>query len=83
VEAALAELPIVISDQSGASEVLPNALLSEVGDVDGFVQHLFSIVDKKVDVEGIVSENKNAAMNLKWENTASNVITVFNRFLKQ
>ncbi len=81
VEAALAGLPVVISKQSGAAEVLPQALTAEVGNVKLFVQHIFDLIEKKVNTEKITSENRKAAKNLTWKKTSQEVMEVFNRLL--
>ena len=79
VEAALAGLPVVVSKNTGAVEVLPEALTVDTGNVDGFVSCIFSTIDNthKVDIEKIVSENKRAATELTWEKTATQITSIF------
>lgn len=77
LEAAAAHLPVVLSRQSGALEVLPQALDAEYTDIDGFVNHIVNLIDQTISVEKIVSENMASINRLSWEKTANEIVEVF------
>jgi len=47
LEAAAAKLPVVVSEQSGVIEVLPNTLQADPSDIEGFAKHILTAIDEK------------------------------------
>lgn len=78
LEAAQAGIPVVLSRQSGAAEVLPGALCSDHWDVDGFAHHILAILKNKKTQKKVVESNKVALKELTWDNTAKKILEVFN-----
>ncbi|MEQ6122104.1 glycosyltransferase [Reichenbachiella sp. MALMAid0571] len=80
IEAANAGLPMVLSRQSGASEVLSGALYADHWDVDGFVSHILTVFKNDKKRKKMIEQNKTDLKTLTWENTADQVLKVFNTF---
>lgn len=78
LEAAQAGIPVVLSRQSGAAEVLPGALCSDHWDVDGFARHILTIIKSKKTQKKVVDTNKVALKELTWDNTTKKILEVLN-----
>jgi glycogen synthase len=76
LEAAGAGLPIVLSENSGASEVLPNALSADFNDTDAFVNHIVSILKDEKLASKLGSANKLIAENLGWEKPCEQILKI-------
>ncbi len=79
LEAACAGIPMVLSRQCGAAEVLPDALCADHWDIAGLAGHLLSILQDRTMANQLAKKNKAAAAKLTWDSTASKVLDVFNR----
>jgi glycogen(starch) synthase len=79
LEAASAELPVVLSKQSGAAEVLSGALSADHWDTDTFVKHIVSIFKNDKLRKKIIDKNNEDLKELSWENTADQVLSVFDK----
>ena len=81
LEAASAGLPVVLSKQSGAAEVLSGALSADHWDTEAFVKHIISIFRRDVLRKKIIDKNYKDLKGLSWENTANQVLNVFDKIL--
>ncbi|UII25653.1 glycosyltransferase family 4 protein [Fulvivirga maritima] len=79
LEAASMGLPVVISKQSGAAEVLPAALKADYWDVDVFVKHIISLLTNDKLYNQVVEGNTKEISKLSWEEVAENIMAVFNK----
>ncbi|MFT7034742.1 MAG: glycogen(starch) synthase [Cyclobacteriaceae bacterium] len=79
LEAASAELPVVLSKQSGAAEVLSGALSADHWDVNRFVKHIVSILKNDKVRKTIIDKNSKDLKKLSWKNTADQVFNVFDK----
>ena len=79
LEAASAGLPVVLSKQSGAAEVLSGALSADHWDVDKFVKHIVSTLKNDKVRKKIIDKNSKDLKELSWENTATQVLNVFDK----
>ncbi|MFT7161805.1 MAG: glycogen(starch) synthase, partial [Bacteroidia bacterium] len=79
LEAASAELPVVLSKQSGAAEVLSGALSADHWDVNRFVKHIVSILKNDKVRKRIIDKNSKDLKKLSWKNTADQVFNVFDK----
>lgn len=79
LEAASAGLPVVLSNQSGAAEVLSGALSADHWDIDAFVKHIVSILKNDKIRKKIIDTNNKDLKGLSWENTADQVLSVFDK----
>ena len=78
LEAANAGLPMVLSKQSGASEVLTGAMTVDHWDVKGFAEHVLALLKSDKKRKAMIKTNKADLKPLTWENTATKILEVFN-----
>ncbi|MBL3655973.1 glycosyltransferase family 4 protein [Fulvivirga sediminis] len=79
LEAASMGLPVVISKQSGAAEILPAALKADYWDIDLFVKHIVSLLTSERLYNEVVEKNTKEIGKLSWEEVAESIVTVFNK----
>jgi glycogen(starch) synthase len=82
IEAADANLPMVLSKQSGAAEVLTAALTIDTDDIQGFSRAILSLLDDQKLAEKMAEENKLAIKGLSWEKAASEIANIFKSVIK-
>jgi len=83
LEAMRSNVPVVISKQSGVSEILKHALKIDFWDVEGLADAIYGILHYDALRRMFLKHGKTEVDNLKWENAAYNVIQVYNSILKQ
>ncbi|MFY0650992.1 MAG: glycosyltransferase family 4 protein [Cyclobacteriaceae bacterium] len=76
IEAANAGVPVVLSRQSGASEVLSAALTADHWDVDGFAKHILSIFKSDKKSKKMVAENRSDLKSMTWDSTADGILKI-------
>lgn len=81
IEAAAFDVPMVLSRQSGASEVLAGALQADYWDVDGFARHIITLLTNVKVKNTVVTLNKQSLELLDWDRTARAVYEVFDQTL--
>ena len=77
VEAAQFGLPIVISNQSGAIEILPGVLTAEYWDSKTFARHISMLLKYKSLRKGLGKANKQAMKNYSWKHSALKVLKAY------
>ena len=82
IEAADAVLPMVLSKQSGAAEILTSAIIIDKGDVKGYATAILSLLDDKKLAGKMAKENKMAIKNLSWKKAAIEIIDIFESVIK-
>ncbi len=71
-------VPVLISKQSGVSEVLSNCLKTDFWDIDDMASKMMAVLNYRT-LHGALRENGNAEVKkFSWENTASNCIKIYN-----
>ena len=83
LEAMRINVPVVISKQSGVSEILRHALKIDFWDVDAMADSIYGLCHYDALSEMFKKYGKVEVENLKWENAALNVKQVYNRFMEQ
>jgi len=78
LEAAQFDIPVVLSKQSGVSEVLEGALTADFWDVNLMAEHIISLLDSKKLVNKLVAKNKENLKDLGWDKSALKINQVFN-----
>ncbi|AMM52478.1 hypothetical protein TH61_16590 [Rufibacter sp. DG15C] len=73
VEATQAGIPVVITRQTGAGEVLPNAYLSDAHDTEGLADHILQLLNDNTLRTKAVLANQEALKPYTWESTSSKV----------
>lgn len=80
LEAAGAGLPLVISENSGAAEVMTCALLSKFDDSETFAKHIVSILKDDKKAEKLAKTNSALLPNLSWENSNVKILSIIDSF---
>ncbi|GHS84802.1 glycosyl transferase [Bacteroidia bacterium] len=83
LEAMRAGVPVVISNQSGASEILKNALKVDFWDVDAMANAIYGLLHyptlhKHLSVKGVEEVD-----SLKWENAALSNLKIYHKALSK
>jgi glycosyltransferase involved in cell wall biosynthesis len=81
LEALMRNIPVVISKQSGVSEVLNHVLKADFWDVDSMAEKVLALLDYKVLRKECLRQTARDLSHLTWENTAKNLISVYNEVI--
>ncbi|WP_183906802.1 glycosyltransferase family 4 protein [Rufibacter immobilis] len=74
LEATQAGLPVVITHQTGAAEVLPEASVADCNDTEGLAEHILQLLQDKTLRKKQVEANQRAVQKLTWESTADQIM---------
>ncbi len=77
LEAMRSNVPVVISKQSGVSEVLKHALKVDFWDIDGLADAIYGLCHYDALSEDFIKHGKEEVENLKWEHAAIKVKQVY------
>jgi len=77
LEAASAGVPVVLSSQSGAAEVLKGALLADHWEVDAFVRNIEQLLNEPKMAREAVVLNYDCLKGMTWNKAAKQVYQVF------
>jgi glycosyltransferase involved in cell wall biosynthesis len=81
LEAMRSNVPVVISKQSGVSEVLKHALKVDFWDIDALADAIYGLLHYEGLKKMFIKYGKDEVDNLKWDNAAAKVLEVYNRAL--
>jgi len=81
LEAMRSNVPVIISKQSGVSEILKHALKVDFWDIDGMADAINGIVSYPGANKMFARYGKDEVDSLKWENAALKVKEVYQEFL--
>lgn len=83
LEAAQFGVPLVLSKQTGAHEVLPNSLRANFWETEKFANYLYATLH----YQGLREELKKATLadveNVRWENAANTSIEVYQKVIEE
>ena len=79
LEAMRSNVPVVISKQSGVSEILTHALKVDFWDVEGLADCIYGLLNHKALSTFFKDYGKEEVDNLKWENAALKVRDVYEK----
>ncbi len=82
LEAMQSNVPVIISHQSGVSEVLQYALKIDFWDVDAMADAIYGLLNYSALSDMFKHLGKEEVDNLKWENSAQKVNEVYKRVLQ-
>ena len=82
LEAMQSNVPVVISKQSGVSEVLKHAIKVDFWDVNALADAIYGLLAYPKLPEMATREGKSEVDNLKWENAAFLVKQVYERAIR-
>ncbi|ALJ00972.1 hypothetical protein DC20_20710 [Rufibacter tibetensis] len=74
LEATQAGLPVVITHQTGAAEVLPEASVADCNDTEGLAEHILQLLENEELRRRQVEANQKAVRQLTWGSTADKVM---------
>lgn len=81
LEAAQFGIPMVISKQSGAAEVLRGALKADYWDVELMAAHITSLLESKRLVNKVVKQGFEDLESLSWDHSATKILEAFDTVL--
>ncbi|MCX6243186.1 MAG: glycosyltransferase family 4 protein [Bacteroidetes bacterium] len=79
LEAMRSNVPVVISKQSGVSEVLKHALKVDFWDIDALADAIYGLLHYEGLKKMFIRYGKEEVDNLKWDNAAGEVLAVYNQ----
>jgi glycosyltransferase involved in cell wall biosynthesis len=82
LEAAEVGIPVIISAQSGASEVLSGAITVDKDDIDGFAKEISKLLANEKTRSKVIEKNKVDVSKLNWQNAAEQIVEVFREVVK-
>jgi glycosyltransferase involved in cell wall biosynthesis len=82
LEAMQSNVPVIISYQSGVSEILKHAIKVNFWDIDAMADAIYGILNYSALSEYIKKYGKEEVDNLKWENSAVHVKEIYNTVVK-
>lgn len=77
LEAMRSNVPVIISKQSGVSEVLKYAIKVDFWDVDALADSIYGLINYKALSNFFISHGQLEVNNLKWENAARKVTQIY------
>jgi glycogen synthase len=77
LEAAQFGVPMVISKQSGVSEVLPAALKADYWDTETMAEQILTLLNDKKKAQEQAKQNKSEIKNLTWEDAGNKILKAF------
>jgi glycogen(starch) synthase len=73
--------PVLVSKQSGVSEVLRHSLKADFWDVDEMANKIVSVLKYKSLPHDLIKESSKEIMNLSWDKSADEVISVYKQLI--
>jgi glycosyltransferase involved in cell wall biosynthesis len=83
LEAIQANLPVIISRQSGVSEVLNHVLKVDYWDVNALAEAMYYLLNDQIFVENMVVQSKFEVNKLLWKNSATLVRDLYHSMLNE
>jgi glycosyltransferase involved in cell wall biosynthesis len=81
LEAMQSNVPVIISRQSGVSEILKHAIKLDFWDIDAMADAIYGILNYTGLSNYFIKFGKTEVENLKWENSAMNVREIYNTLI--
>jgi glycosyltransferase involved in cell wall biosynthesis len=78
LEAMQSNVPTIISNQSGVAEILKYAIKTDFWDVDAMADAIYGLLNYPSLSETFIKYGKEEVDNMKWENSAKRVHTIYN-----
>ncbi len=78
LEAMRSNVPVVISKQSGVSEILKHAIKVDFWDIDGLADAIYGLCHYQALSDDFIKYGKQEVESLKWEHAAAKVKEVYN-----
>ncbi len=81
LEAMQSNVPVIISKQSGVSEILTHAVKTDFWDIDAMADAIYGILKYPDLARMIIKNGKEEVIRLKWDNSARHVRDIYYRVL--
>jgi glycosyltransferase involved in cell wall biosynthesis len=83
LEAMRSNVPVVISKQSGVSEILKHAMKVDFWDINAMADAIYGLINYNALPQMFIHYGKSEVDNLKWEHAALKIKDVYNEALKR
>jgi glycosyltransferase involved in cell wall biosynthesis len=82
LEAIANETPVIVSKQSGVSEILRNVLKVDFWDTEEIANQIISVLDYRSLTKDLTSLSKQELQSINWDNSADKCIQIYNQLIK-
>ena len=82
LEAMQSNVPVIISKQSGVSEILTHAVKTDFWDIDAMADSIYGILNYPALANMFIKKGKEEVIRLKWDNSARHVRDIYNRVIE-
>jgi glycosyltransferase involved in cell wall biosynthesis len=83
LEAMQSNVPVIISRQSGVSEILTHAVKTDFWDIDAMADAIYGILNYPALASMFIKNGKEEVIRLKWDNSARHVKDIYERVIWQ
>ena len=83
LEAMQSNVPVIISKQSGVSEILTHAVKTDFWDIDAMADAIYGILNYPALSQMFIKNGKEEVVRLKWDNSARHVRDIYYRVIWQ
>ncbi|XPV77815.1 MAG: glycosyltransferase family 4 protein [Desulfovibrio sp.] len=83
LEAMVHNVPIIVSKQSGVSEILDHAIKIDFWDVDEMAEHIIKILSDEEYAQRLADLGSEQLKDIKWDIAAENVLNVYKEAIAQ
>jgi glycosyltransferase involved in cell wall biosynthesis len=83
LEAMQSNVPVIISKQSGVSEILTHAVKTDFWDIDAMADAIYGILNYPALASMFIKNGKEEVIRLKWDNSARHVREIYERVIWQ
>lgn len=83
LEAMQSNVPVIISKQSGVSEILTHAVKTDFWDIDAMADAIYGILNYPALSKVFAKNGKEEVVRLKWDNSARHVRDIYSRVIGQ
>jgi len=81
LEAMLFDVPVIISKQSGVSELLKHALKVDFGDIEALADKIISLLKHPCLAEELTNAGREELKKIKWEYAAAKILAVYQQVI--
>ncbi len=83
LEAMQSNVPVIISKQSGVSEILTHAVKTDFWDIDAMADAIYGILNYPALAKVFIKNGREEVVRLKWDNSARHVRDIYYRVIWQ
>ena len=82
LEAMQSSVPVIISKQSGVSEILTHAVKTDFWDIDAMADAIYGILNYPALASMFIKNGKEEVIRFKWDNSARHVKEIYSRVIE-